>query len=202
MYRANVRIGQAFYPVLNHFEVFLRNALHHEISDYFSDPDWLRTEKDGFISDPSLAKGNYFLYDSVEKAEKKARRERYDQPSIGKLIAECTLGFWTSFFDPHHYRLLEGRPLLVFKDRPSSIGRHDIKGRLDEIRGFRNRLYHNEPICFSRKKRKRYRFDLRRPERVRNELCKLLHWMDPELKTYVAYFDNTQEKIERARALL
>lgn len=41
LYRANLRIAQAFYPVLNLFEVGLRNVLHYRLSTHFGNPNWI-----------------------------------------------------------------------------------------------------------------------------------------------------------------
>jgi hypothetical protein len=40
LYHANIRLGQAFHPVLSQFEVVLRNSLNVNLSTHFKDPDW------------------------------------------------------------------------------------------------------------------------------------------------------------------
>jgi len=45
LYRINLRVSQAFYPVLNLTETFLRNALYTSIATYFSNPNWILSEK-------------------------------------------------------------------------------------------------------------------------------------------------------------
>jgi hypothetical protein len=45
LYRVNLGVSQAFYPILNLTEIFLRNSLYACIESYFSNPDWIITEK-------------------------------------------------------------------------------------------------------------------------------------------------------------
>ena len=39
LYNANIRLAQAFHPILSQFEVVLRNSLNISLSIYFSDPE-------------------------------------------------------------------------------------------------------------------------------------------------------------------
>lgn len=48
LYHSNIRLAQAFHPVLSQFEVVLRNALNLCLSAYFSDTDWIINQKNGF----------------------------------------------------------------------------------------------------------------------------------------------------------
>lgn len=70
LYRINLRVSQSFYPVLNLFEVFIRNTMNYRISGYFSDPNWIINQKSGFMNDSSLRKSGFYLKNRVKKAEK------------------------------------------------------------------------------------------------------------------------------------
>lgn len=96
IYRINLRLSQAFYPVLNLFETFFRNALYGEISLFFNDTDWIVNQKNHFMSDRSLAGTNFFLKREIERAEMKIFRKSKHVHS-SKIIAEQSFGFWTSF---------------------------------------------------------------------------------------------------------
>lgn len=148
LYRINLRVSQAFYPVLNLFEIFIRNILNYQISSYFSNSNWIITEKTGFMNDPSLASSRYYLKKSVTKAERAIRRKG-GTITAGKVIAEQSLGFWTSLFDTHHYRLIGGSVIQGFPNKPPHMNRNQVNQKLNDVREFRNRVYHNEPICFS-----------------------------------------------------
>lgn len=193
LYRVNLRVSQSFYPILNLFEIFLRNKINYHISSHFSNPNWIITEKKGFMNDQSLSLSRFFLKKSVQKAEKKIIRKTRTVSS-GKVIAEQSFGFWTSLFDPHHYRLIGGAPIHCFGSKPAYANRSIISQKLNDIREFRNRVYHNEPICFSGNN-----IDFSEAQRIKDEIFKLLNWIDLDLNKYVEYFDGIQSKINTAR---
>lgn len=195
LYRINLRVSQAFYPVLNLFEIFLRNSVYEEVTKYFSNPYWILTETTGFMSDPTLAPSRYFLRNSIQKAEKTIKRKR-NTVTAGKVVAEQSLGFWTSLFDRHHYRLIGGSPIQAFSQKPAHVNRRIINSKLNSVRTFRNRVYHNEPICFRGSE-----VDFTEATKMMNELYDLLNWIDSELTDYVKYYDNVQSKIMAIQSL-
>lgn len=192
LYRVNLRVSQGFYPVLNLFEIFLRNAINYHVSSHFSNPNWIVSEKTGFMSDPTLEPSRYFLKKSIQKAERTIRRKGSAVTS-GKVIAEQSLGFWTSLFDPHHYRLIGGSPIRVFLNKPAYANRNLINQKLNKIRKFRNRIYHNEPVCFNN-----LDIDFSEAHDIKNEVYQLLNWIDVDLTNYVEYFNGIQPKIDSA----
>lgn len=189
LYRTNLRVCQAFYPILNLFEIFLRNVMNYVISDYFNDPNWITHIKNGFMNDPSLHGTRFYLRNAVAKAEATIIRKGGIVTS-GKIIAEQSFGFWTSLFDVHHFRLLGGSVIHSFPDKPAPINRSIIAQKLTRIRGLRNRIYHNEPICFAGKM-----ISFNHIKEVRREIYEMLAWMDPSLPGYVKSFDNINSKI-------
>ena len=48
LYFANMKIAQAFHPLLSSFEVILRNQLHYALARHFSDGNWIINQKSGF----------------------------------------------------------------------------------------------------------------------------------------------------------
>jgi hypothetical protein len=123
LYKANLKTSQAFHPLLGVFEVILRNRLNDILTSHFADPDWIISQKAGFMSDSSLRytykrtgqkKINDYLKQEVSKAENRLQKTKTPITS-GKIIAEQTLGFWTDLFEVHHYRLLRGKPIQIFK---------------------------------------------------------------------------------------
>lgn len=175
LYRVNLRVSQAFYPVLNLFEIFIRNTVNYHVSSHFSNPNWIVSEKTGFMSDPSLSPSRFFLKKSIQKAENTIRRKRSTVTS-GKVIAEQSFGFWTSLFDTHHYRLIGGSPIHAFQLKPAHVNRSTINQKLNNIRKFRNRIYHNEPICFNGGN-----IDFSNAHHIKDEVYDLLSWIDTDL---------------------
>ncbi len=196
LYRVNLRVSQAFYPVLNLFEIFLRNSLDDSLSKYFQNPNWIIFEINGFMSDSSLAKSGFILKKNVQKSYRFLQRQKTDI-TAGKLIAEQSLGFWTKLFDTHHYGLVEGVIINCFEKKPPRINRADISLKLNKIRKFRNRVYHNEPVCFD----DAGEVNFEKSMAIRNDIYLLLSWMDKDLKKFVEYFDNIEGKIALAKKL-
>ncbi len=193
LYAANLKVSQAFYPVLNLFEVILRNKIQEKLSIYFIDVDWITTQKTGFMNHHTLGdyrRGSGFYFKKqVEKAEAKLRLRR-GPITTGKIIAEQSLGFWTALFEPRHYGLIGGSVIHCFPHKPRAIGRNAISVKLQNIRDFRNRVYHNEPVCFNRNN-----IDFSAAENVKEDIHKLLTWIDISAKLYVNDFDIIDGKI-------
>lgn len=157
LYKANLKVAQAFHPLLGILEVVLRNRINDVLTIHFKDVDWVINEKVGFMSDPSLRyvhkrsgeiKTNEFLKKEIANAEKRLRKTGTKITS-GKIIAEQSFGFWTDLFETHHYKILLGKPIQIFHHLPSGVGRKEVSAELDKIRRFRNRIHHNEPVCFN-----------------------------------------------------
>lgn len=189
LYRINLRVAQSFYPVLNLFEIFFRNIVNYQVSSHFTNPNWIITEKTGFMSNPSLRSSRFFLKNSVTKAERGITRKGGIITS-GKVIAEQSFGFWTSLFDTHHYRLIGGVVIHCFPLKPAHINRNALSQKLNRIREFRNRIYHNEPVCFIGNN-----IDLTNARNIKREIYELLEWIDADLTEYVEYFNGIDAKI-------
>ncbi len=54
LYKANLKVAQAFHPLLGVLEVVLRNRINDVLTAHFTDPDWIINQKAGFMADPSL----------------------------------------------------------------------------------------------------------------------------------------------------
>jgi hypothetical protein len=204
LYKANLKTSQAFHPLLGVFEVILRNRLHDILSAHFTDPDWIINQKTAFMSDPSLKykykrtgqqKTNDFLKREINKAEKRLLKTGTPITS-GKIIAEQTLGFWTDLFEVHHYRLLKGKPIQIFQSLPAGHGRKEVNDELDKVRRFRNRINHNEPICF-----KENNIDFTHAIEVHKSITNLLTWIDPEIIKFIFDIDKVKKTIEKAKKI-
>lgn len=184
MYYANARLAQAFQPLISVFEVVLRNQLHYALAHHFNDVMWLVDQKNGFMSDPSLThvvkktgkvKVNDFLKKEVERSEK-TLIQKHRNVTAGRVIAELNFGFWNSLYETHHYALLKGVPGTIFRSLPTGIGRKEINLRVQEIRNLRNRISHNEPLCFKDKA-----FDLTYVNEMYAMISDFLSWIDPQI---------------------
>lgn len=204
LYKSNLKIAQAFHPMLGVLEVVLRNGINEQLTVFFTDPDWIINQKTGFMVDPILThvnkrtgrvETNRFLFNSVQSAESKLRKRGIGITS-GRIISEQTFGFWTDLFESHHYKILQGRPIKIFKNLPSGIGRNQVLNELTKIRTFRNRINHNEPICFVGGS-----IDFSSTLDVYNSIKNILNWISPELLMLVKDLDKIAPCIVKAQAV-
>lgn len=195
LYHANLKVSQSFYPILNLFEVFFRNSCYYQISSHFTNPNWIITEKNGFMSDPSLSKSKFYLKKCILNAENGIKR-KHGTLTSGKVLAEQSFGFWTSFFEPHHYKLIGGVVIHCFPNKPKTVNRSILSQKLDRVREFRNRVYHNEPICFNGNE-----IDFTSATLIKVEIYELLDWIDKELSDYVKTFDTIDNCISSANRI-
>lgn len=205
LYKANLKISQSFLPVIAVLEVTLRNRINTILTAHFSDPDWIINQKNGFMVDPSLTHTdkrtekniiNRYLKSEVEKAEKRILKSGVVVTS-GKIISEQTFGFWTDLYEVHHYKILFGRPIQIFSNLPPGHGRKEVNDGLNKIRLFRNRLYHNEPICFNGVAK-----DFQHAEDVHNLIISMLTWIDTDLVDWISNIDEVKKQIDRAKKIL
>jgi len=204
LYKINLRLCQAFHPLLSILEVVLRNRINDVLSAHFQDKDWIINQKDKFMSDPSLTFfhkrkrqliTNDYLKMEVIKAERKLRKSNTPVTS-GKIITEQTLGFWNSLFDLNHYKLLKGKPIQIFKTLPPTYGRKEINDELETVRLIRNRIYHNEPICFTGNC-----MDFTKAMEAYASLNRLLDWIDPAVVNFIKDLDTVQELVIVAKSI-
>jgi len=195
LYNANIRLAQSFHPLLTQFEVVLRNSLNNQLSVFFSDNEWIINQKIGFMSNSSLRSSRYFLRRSVQKTEDNLINKRIAVTS-GKIISNQTFGFWIAFFLSHHYMLIGGEPLKVFSYKPPTEDRARVYSKLDDIRKFRNRINHCEPICFIGNT-----IDCNRIIDIKQKLYNLIEWIEPDLIPFFDNIDNVNSKITKTMSI-
>ena len=203
LYYANMKIAQAFHPLLSSFEVILRNQLHYALAHHFSDGNWIISQKVGFMVDSSLTYinkrtkkkvTNDYILREVQKAEKKIS-DRKVKITTGRVIAEQTLGFWNSFYEVHHYALLSGVPCTIFRKLPTGYGRKQINDIILQVRKMRNRINHNEPICFVNRK-----CDFSYVRDMYKTISEFLTWIDPEIMPSLKEVDKVLKVIDKEEA--
>lgn len=149
IYNSNVTLAKETYVVVNYFEIALRNAINNRLKRNLGD-DWLRD---------SVMSGGIFDNRRCEKM-KKIIFKRYSslladgEYSHSKLLSSLEFGVWKYMFADFQFRVT-GRVLLdVFLYRPASTAclTYDntyFFNELHHINILRNRIAHQEPICFS-----------------------------------------------------
>jgi len=78
------------------------------------------------------------------------------------------------------------------KNKPTSIDRSHINTRIIEVKEFRNRINHNEPICFvNGKKDFSYALDMHR------KIMELLEWIDGNIPESLVAVDKVMIVIDK-----
>ena len=134
-YCLNTQVSESLYPLLCNLEIALRNSIHNSFSIHFKSPDWPLS-----LTYPELQ-------DQVGIAKRKTLAVNNSTTS-DKIVAALTFGFWTSLFNKQYAKdfwkpLMYAFPLLD----PSYKRRDKISFKLNQVRKFRNRIFHYEPIC-------------------------------------------------------
>jgi len=146
LYERNTAMSEALYGVIQGVEVSLRNAIHRELSTRFG-ATW-----------PDIVQLEQPQRDKLTIAKSEITRDKRSV-TPGALVAQLSLGFWTSlisavyekqFWVPCLHRAfpnaLQRKTTADGTARSAPIGRKEIFEQLDKIRNVRNRIAHHEPI--------------------------------------------------------
>lgn len=183
LYKYNIQASQALYPIISVLEVALRNSIDRELSKYYQDRDWLINQREHFALNSYMVykdktgtlRSDTFFKQKLEKAENKLRHKGLTITHF-KLLAELPFGFWVKFYDTSAIKILKGAPLQAFANKPG-VKLSKVHSHLNSIVTLRNRISHNEPICFGRNGKlcldtlRQYQFDIE----------DALRWLDSDL---------------------
>lgn len=201
LYKANIAVSQSFTPLICVLEVAFRNNLYSVLTAHFGNKDWILTEKTGFMDHQKLQhhdkktgllKDNRYHLRQVKAAEKAIKKDNR-KVIPGRVIAEQTFGFWTCFYSSIIYKILQGSPIQAFPNRPPYCNRSTIFDSLEQIKGFRNRISHHEPICFDNAGKK----DFSEAKRIHELIKEVLTWIDPDMMSFLKEIDYVDDTIKR-----
>jgi hypothetical protein len=143
LYRANIRISQAFLAVPGVFEVVLRNSIDRHYRTQFSTaPDWLlnSTLPGGFLTQPGCSNSSSKINKVYSKLGASYTHDN--------LLAELSFGFWKFMFAGKQFQAGGSTLLSIFPQIPPIQNQTFIYHKLDNINSLRNRVAHHEPVCF------------------------------------------------------
>lgn len=139
LYDYNLRLSGRMFAIVGMFEIVLRNGINKHYLTHFNDSDWIVNQ----------AHSGMMLSEKEIDIQNIASGFRNDGVySNDKMVSSFTLGFWTYMFTKRRYRLGNKTLLQIFPHRPRNTKNSDVFRDLSEIREFRNRIAHHEPICF------------------------------------------------------
>lgn len=178
-YRSNIELAESFYPCLSVFEVALRNALSRELQTMTGREDWYTI----FSDTPGLTNLNRY----ITQAQKQIIN-RKESITVSKVIAELTLGFWVSLLNSEYERLLWKHLRRAFPYMPKHLRqRKNVSAPLNSFRTFRNRVFHNESICWN----------LTRVTEIHDNLFLVMEWINKDLPLWLKNIDRFEETKNR-----
>lgn len=183
-YQCNLRLAESFYVSLSVFEVTLRNALSRELETMTGRQDWYAV----FPNTPGLANMNRYITQANKQI---AGRHESSTPS--KVVAELTLGFWVSLLNSEYERILwkdlrRAFPFMPKKQRQ----RKNVSAPLNTFRTFRNRVFHNESICWN----------LQRVEEIHQEMVTVMGWINKDVPAWLQQVDRFHEVCKEIRNVM
>jgi hypothetical protein len=210
LYIWNLRLGAMFYGALAILEVALRNALHVQLSicykeAWFNDPAFLQMAQ-SVLSAPRLANeaggkrsshSPTDLLTDISKVSDRVTRDLNNRaggnlaspavPTVHDIIAALDFGYWTSLLNRDLDKplfskgLYKAFPNFANRGVKKNPARGDVAGPLNEIRKFRNRLMHFEPI-----------FKEDAPSRLQS-IINVCSWIDPYTSSWIGYHTDLNE---------
>lgn len=170
-YKCNLELSESMYISLSVLEVALRNAISRELRKMTGRDDWYAV----FPGIPGLRSLNKFVTLATHHIS-----GRHETIAPSKIIAELTLGFWVSLLNSEYERVLWKDIRRAFPYMPKAIRqRKNISAPLNRFRNFRNRIFHNEAICWN----------INHVCDIHSELIQVLGWINKDLPLWVARFD-------------
>ncbi|NBC05000.1 MAG: hypothetical protein GVY20_15050 [Bacteroidetes bacterium] len=183
-YHLNIDLSESFYSVLSIFEVALRNSLNRELTEHFESKDWHLKIK--YVHELNN------LNNSIYTAKKRIKN-RGENISANKVVAELTLGFWVRLLNAEYERVLwkplrKAFPYVEKRQRQ----RNKISAPINKIRGFRNRIFHHEPVSWN----------LIKLEEMHNTIIMVMSWLNKDLPTIAKRHDRAIDTIEKTKQKL
>lgn len=183
-YKCNLMLAEACYISLSVFEVTLRNALSRELETMTGREDWYAI----FPSTPGLVKLNKY----ITQANKQIAG-RHETASPQKIVAELTLGFWVSLLNSEYERLLWKDLRRAFPYMPKSTRkRKNVSTPLNTFRSFRNRVFHNESICWN----------LQYVEKIHSDMTTMLGWLNKDIPAWMEQIDRFDKVCQEIRNIM
>lgn len=152
-YVLNAKISQNFYFLLQNLEVSLRNGIYDSFNKNYPNSDLFYLFENNSFNRHKSKKEKYSRECWKMLCGAKYKLKHMQTLSDGKIIAELNFGFWTELLTSRDNKYTDmWRNIFsdVFPNYKikSSIDQDKtfIALKIDNIRNFRNRIFHYEPI--------------------------------------------------------
>ena len=166
-YIQNLKASKEFYIPLSVLEISLRNSLNHFFIKRVGD-NWLFNEN--FIKPQLQVKIEASI--KILKQQNKAITQ-------DNLIAELSFGFWILLLKKPYQEYLRYKDLKqifpnIVSEKKKIINRHFIFTKINNIRLFRNKVFHYDKIV----NKSEYKY-------IEDDIFLILNYFDTELEQYI-----------------
>lgn len=136
LYGWNIQLSEAFFPVLSAAEVCLRNIVVARLIALYGQNWW---DDQAFLLQ---------IKNDGKRIVKTARDKLTKTGAVtsGRMTAELNFGFWVKMLLPRHEPVFWTDVHAEFSDLPAAVTYQQLYKRCDDVREFRNRVFHHEPI--------------------------------------------------------
>ncbi|MFA7647850.1 MAG: hypothetical protein WCY15_12850 [Phenylobacterium sp.] len=163
LYERNARISEAFHRPLQGLEVCLRNHLNDRLAARYG-THWYRT---------TAAPLTPATIEKLDKAMNDLQRSRLPI-NQGSVVAELNFGFWVTLLSRPYARSLWPPTFSgIFHEGGRRMSWQTVHRRMNELRDFRNRVAHHEPI---------YHLN---PAQVHADIIQATAWICPDTAAWI-----------------
>lgn len=185
-YAWNTELATAFWGPVGCVEVFVRNAIH----------DALRAgRRDDWWNDPTIRLLGRERH-ALDAAVGTLARRGVSDPSADQVVAATSFGLWVGLTDAgiprdplwsYETTLWQPRIIHAFPHL-GHVRRKQLHRRLDEVRRFRNRLAHHEPVHTAP------------VELIRDDLIEIAGAVHPDAAAFIRGAHRIDDVLARRRA--
>lgn len=183
LYAWNIELTTAFWGPVACLEVFVRNAVHDALRRGRRD-DWWN-------------EGGVHLLDrerrAIDEAVRTLQRRGERDPSPDRVVAATNFGLWVGLTDAgiprdpiwsYETALWQPRIVSAFPGL-GPVRRKQLHRRLDDVRRFRNRLAHHEPIHTAPL------------QQIRDDVVAIAGFVDPDAAAFIRGAQRIDEVLSR-----
>lgn len=175
LYGWNIQLSEAFFPVLSAAEVSLRNIIVARLitlygAQWWDDPAFLLQIKSG-----------------GKRIVKTARDKLISTGAVtsGRMTVELNFGFWVKMLLPRHEQVFWANLHAEFSDLPAAVSYDQLYRRCDNVREFRNRVFHHEPILH------------RNITAEYSQVMELIKWLSQDKATWIKQYSRVMTVVRQ-----
>ncbi|MBD2255322.1 Abi family protein [Nostoc parmelioides] len=160
LYKLNLQLSRALYPLLSVFEINLRNRIVNVFVKYYgstwfneneSTCKWLNEQESTLIQNEKGESEKRWELKEIKKAKDELRKERKPITS-DRITAKLNFGFWVTIMVNKEYERSIWHHYIkeIFPHSPKGYNftrkKEILRKKIMRIKKLRNRVFHHEPI--------------------------------------------------------